>query len=137
MRCARSSISPLRRQKPSENTEAFAITRSSRRRGNPEEKMLQKIVCKRSWSGCWESNPDYKTPSLAYYHYTTPRAPYCMRRDSKTQIVFSFFEVILPREQTKHSGHHLRAPRRTSHLLVRESYVFSSPSLPVRSLPSV
>ena len=24
-------------------------------------------------SGCRESDPDYKTPSLAYYHYTTAR----------------------------------------------------------------
>jgi hypothetical protein len=24
-------------------------------------------------SGYWESNPDYKTPSLAYYHYTIAR----------------------------------------------------------------
>ncbi len=28
------------------------------------------IIC---WSGCRELNPGYKTPSLAYYHYTTPR----------------------------------------------------------------
>ncbi len=25
------------------------------------------------WSGCGESNPGHKTPSLAYYHYTTSR----------------------------------------------------------------
>ena len=25
------------------------------------------------WSGHWESDPDYKTPSLAYYHYTMAR----------------------------------------------------------------
>ena len=25
------------------------------------------------WSGRGESNPRYKTPSLTYYHYTTPR----------------------------------------------------------------
>gem|GEM_PF-2193614 len=25
------------------------------------------------WSGCGGSNSDYKTPSLAYYRYTTPR----------------------------------------------------------------
>ena len=24
-------------------------------------------------SGCWESNPDYKTPSLVHYHNTTAR----------------------------------------------------------------
>ena len=39
---------------------------------SPEATSSKNLTCL-EWSGCGESNPGYKTPSLAYYLYTTAR----------------------------------------------------------------
>ena len=38
-----------------------------------QQKTIRDSKIHGDYSGYRESNPDYKTPSLAYYHYTTAR----------------------------------------------------------------